>query len=51
MLQTYFTANGYINYFVVVKVNRKERILIESISKALLTDLKKAYFKELEKDY
>jgi hypothetical protein len=51
MLQTYFTANGRIDYFVVVKVNRKERILIEGIGKALLTDLEKACFEELEKDY
>jgi hypothetical protein len=54
-LQTYFTAKGLIDYFVVVDTSIREHRSITSV-KVLATPLlptegEKAYFKEVEADY
>ena len=47
-LQTYFTAKGRIDYFVVVDKEKGGETARDAIS---LTELEKELFKQLEKDY
>jgi hypothetical protein len=47
-LQTYFTAKGRIDYFIVVDKETGGEIARGSMS---LIELKKELFKQLEKDY
>jgi hypothetical protein len=55
LLQTYFTARGCIDYFVVVEAEAKGRqnkgALACAISPVLLAEKEKTYFEELEKDH
>lgn len=50
-LQTYFTAGGRIDYFVVTYNNAKEGFSGFSNDSALLTEPEKELFEKLEKDY
>ena len=51
-LQTYFTAKGLINYFVIVNKSRSKDYLFIAIDKPiLLTKNKKVYFEKIKIDY
>jgi hypothetical protein len=50
-LQTYFTAKGLIDYFVVVDNGKSEQVpSVAAEGNRLLTDGEKAYFKKIEAD-
>ena len=51
MLQTYFTAGGHIDYFVVVEEAEEEKGRLLGAGKTPLTDSKKACFGTLEEDH
>ncbi|KAG4427113.1 hypothetical protein IFR05_017404, partial [Cadophora sp. M221] len=50
-LQTYFTAGGRIDYFVVRDSNKREGFLASGNDAALLTQPEKELFEKLEQDY
>lgn len=49
-LQTYFTAKGLIDYFVVVEAREEEGPCVTRGQTTALTEGEQAYFKELEED-
>ena len=52
MLQTYFTAKGLIDYFVVVEGKKLDLGQFAAASgDPLLTEGKKAYFEKVEEDF